>query len=217
MKYKHIVWDWNGTLLDDAMACVSAVGEMMEKRNMGPFSMEEYRAKIGFPVINLYYQSGFDLEKESYEAVCEEYINNYIKYFSLIKIQEDAPAVLGKFKEEGLLQHIVSASGYDILVKQVEAYGLMPFFTHILGQKDNQGDSKVHLAKRMLELLEGDPKEVLFIGDTVHDFEVAKEAGFDCRLVANGHCNRERLEKTGAPVHADLSSLYKTLKAGGML
>lgn len=162
-------------------------------------------------VIILYYTSGFDLDKENYEDICEDYIQNYINNYHLIKIQNDAREVLGKFREDGLTQHIVSASGYNILIKQIEGYNLMPFFTHVLGQKDNQGDSKVHLAKQLLELLDCDPHEVLFIGDTVHDFEVACEAGFDCRLVANGHCNRERLENTGAPVHSDLLSLYKAL------
>jgi phosphoglycolate phosphatase len=211
MNYKHIVWDWNGTLLDDAMACTRAVSEMMEKRQMSPLTLAEYRAKIGFPVINLYYTSGFDLDKENYEDICEEYITNYISNYNLIKIQDDASEVLSKFSRDGLTQHIVSASGYNILIQQIEGYKLRPFFTHVLGQKDNQGDSKVHLAKQLLELLDCDPREVLFIGDTIHDFEVANEAGFDCRLVANGHCNRERLEETGVPVHSDLLSLYKSL------
>lgn len=208
---RHVIWDWNGTLLDDAEACVRAVSTMMEKRNLSPLTLGEYQARIAFPVINLYYESGFDIEKEDYESICNEYIDNYIRNIPLIKIQKDAPQVLTAFSQKVQGQHIVSASGYDILVDQVEKYGLKPFFTHILGQSNNQAESKAHLATKLKELISCEPKEVLFIGDTVHDFEVASEAGFDCRLVTNGHCNRERLEKTGAPVYPNLLALYEAV------
>lgn len=211
MAYKHIVWDWNGTLLNDAEACTRAVAQMLEMRNMGSLTLEEYRDRIVFPVINLYYEAGFDMEKENFESICEEYINNYISQAALITIQQDAFKVLDQFQRKGLTQHIVSASGLDILMKQVEFYQLRPFFTHILGQKDNQGESKVHLARQLLELVDCDPKEVLFIGDTIHDDEVTKEAGFDCCLVANGHCSSARLVATGSPVYPNLTALYTEL------
>lgn len=209
MSYKHIVWDWNGTLLNDAEACKNAVNKLLEKRDMDLLSIHEYRARIQFPVKNLYYESGFDLENESYETISEEYINNYIENFSLIQLQVDAKSVLQKFQQQGLKQHIVSASGNEILIHQVEKYGLKTFFTHILGQKNNQAESKVHLAKQLIDLTGCDPKEVLFIGDTVHDYEVAKEAGFNCNLVANGHCNRDRLEAVGVPVFQNLTALFE--------
>ncbi len=51
------------------------------------------------------------------------------------------------------------------------------------------------------------PHEVLFIGDTIHDHEVAKLIGADCVLVSNGHVSRERLKNTGAPVFEDLTGV----------
>ncbi len=181
---------------------------------MGSLSLEEYRKRIVFPVINLYYEAGFDLEEESYEAVCDEYIKNYIDNSALIQIQKDAAEVLDKFRQQDVKQHIVSASGRDILIDQVQNFGLFSYFTHILGQENNQAESKAHLAQKLVELTDCDPKEVLFIGDTVHDYEVASESGFDCRLVANGHCNRERLEATGVPVHENLTELFLSLIGG---
>jgi phosphoglycolate phosphatase len=217
MIYKHIAWDWNGTLLNDAEACSRAVSLMLEKRNMGSISIDQYRSIIEFPVRNLYNEAGFDFEKESYEDLCVEYINNYIDNDYLIYLQNDAGEVLGKFRSEGVIQHIVSASGNDILMEQLEKYGLKDYFKFILCQDNNQADSKAHLAKRLGELIECGPREVLFIGDTIHDFEVANEAGFNCALVANGHCSLERLKNTGAPVYSNLSALYKELSSGGSL
>jgi phosphoglycolate phosphatase len=44
------------------------------------------------------------------------------------------------------------------------------------------------------------PEEVVMVGDTVHDFEVANAMGTDCILIASGHNSRERLEDTGTLV-----------------
>jgi phosphoglycolate phosphatase len=209
MKYKHIVWDWNGTLLNDAHACAKAVNDMFEKRNLGKVTLEEYQKKIVYPVINLYYESGFDLEKEDYKSICDEYIENYLKYSDEIELHKDSVHVLEGFRKKGMIQHIVSASGSDILKEQVDNFGVRPYFANILGQADNRGDSKVELARQLIRLTGGKPDEMLFIGDTVHDHEVAMEAGFHCALVSNGHCSAERLVATGAPVFASLTDLYE--------
>ena len=211
MIYKHIVWDWNGTLLNDAEACSSSVNQMLKKRNMGSLTLEEYRDRIVFPVINLYYEAGFDMEKESFKILCDEYINSYIAMASVINIQDDALNVLKGFAKIGLTQHIVSASGFEILMKQIKYYNLSQYFTNILGQKDNQAESKVHLAKNLIERTNCNPREVLFIGDTIHDAEVSKEVGFDCFLVSNGHCSEWRLKDTGYPVFENLTSLYQSI------
>jgi phosphoglycolate phosphatase len=184
---------------------------MLAKRNMGTVSMEEYRTIIEFPIRNLYFKTGFDLENENYGAICDEYIQNYIDNVSFISLQKDAGEVLEGLRNKGFHQHIVSASGSDILIHQLESYGLRSYFTYILGQSDNHADSKEHLAKRLLDLTGCPPEEVLFIGDTIHDFEVASRAGFHCRLVANGHCSKERLEATGSPVYDNLTALYQDL------
>ncbi|NLU53151.1 MAG: HAD family hydrolase [Clostridiaceae bacterium] len=211
MKYRHIVWDWNGTLLNDAEACTRAVSLILEKRNKGKVSVEEYREKLVFPAINMYYDSGITFENESYEDICNEYITNYINSSDLIDLHKDAGTVLENFRKRGLSQHIVSASGRDILYEQVEKYNLTQYFTHILGQENNMAESKVHLAEKLKHLIGCDPKEVLFIGDTLHDFEVAKEVGFDCRLVSNGHCSKSRLLTSGVPVYTNLTELYNDL------
>lgn len=209
MKFKHIVWDWNGTILDDANATAKAVDDLLRKRNMGKITLEEYRKKIVFPVINLYQESGFDLEKEDYQSICDEYIENYLQYSAKATLHKDVVTVLEGFRIKGTVQHIVSASARDILKKQVNYYGIESYFENILGQVDNRADSKVNLARQLIVLTGSKPDEMLFIGDTVHDFEVADEVGFHCALVSNGHCSEERLVATGAPVFASLLELYK--------
>ena len=85
-------------------------------------------------------------------------------------------------------------------------------FCYILGQDNNRADSKARLAEKLVSMVNCEPDEMLFIGDTIHDFEVAQEAGMRCCLVSNGHCSEERLKATGVPVYKNLTELYENYK-----
>lgn len=212
MKYQHVIWDWNGTLLNDLAATVDAVNSMLGRRNLGSITVEEYRDRITYPVIRLYYEAGFDFENESYDDICEEYATNYRENASSMSLHEDAVAALEWFRVRDIRQHIVSASEYGILVRQLNQYRITGYFDNICGQKDNKGDSKEHLAIKLMAELGADPGKVLLIGDTVHDYEVASSIGVKCCLVSNGHCSEERLLKTGAPVFPCLGALVNAFE-----
>lgn len=207
MKYRHIVWDWNGTLLNDGHASAEAVDRMLKRRNLGTLSMEDYREKITYPVIQLYYDSGFDFLKEKYEDMCEEFISNYKSNRHMIALHEEVREVLSYFRTKNVKQHIVSASESGILAQQIEEYGLTEYFDSISGLKDHRADSKTHLAERLIKEIGCDPSDFLFIGDTLHDYEIARSLGAGCCLVSNGHCSTERLSKTLAPVFTNLGKL----------
>lgn len=209
MSLKHIVWDWNGTILNDAIASCKAVDDMFKKRNLGSVSIDLYRDKIVYPVINVYIDAGIDFSKETYQEICDEYITNYLNNSHIISLHQDAQTVLELFKNRGFEQHIVSASDSGVLAKQIHNYGLGSYFTHILGQDNNRADSKTFLAEKLVDLVCCEPQEMLFIGDTIHDFEVAQESGMCCCLVSNGHCSEKRLKNTRAPVYKNLTELYE--------
>ena len=77
MKYKHIVWDWNGTLLDDRWLCVESINRILKKRKM-PLTLEKtYKETFCFPVIKYYETLGFDFIKESFKDLSIEFIEYY--------------------------------------------------------------------------------------------------------------------------------------------
>lgn len=212
MKYRHVIWDWNGTLLDDGVASFQALDRMLRNRNLGSISLEEYRERITYPVITLYYEAGFDFNKESYEDMCEEYTRYYKEHAPMISLHEDAVSVLSWLKGRGVRQHIVSASEYGMLVDQIVHYQIFDYFDTITGQKNKRGDSKEHLAMGLMSTIDANPSEVLFIGDTIHDYEIARNIGACCFLVSNGHCSEGRLLRTGAPVFPDLGAILQRLE-----
>ena len=87
---KHIIWDWNGTLVGDAQRCVDIMNGIRRKRSMSLISLEEYRDLFDFPVIEYYRRIGFDLEEHPFEILSEEFISGYISSRKDLSLQEGA-------------------------------------------------------------------------------------------------------------------------------
>ena len=68
MKYKHIIWDWNGTLIDDAWLCVEILNNILEKRGLNAITIDDYREHFTFPVRDYYVKLGFDFSVEPFEV-----------------------------------------------------------------------------------------------------------------------------------------------------
>ncbi len=86
------------------------------------------------------------------------------------------------------------------------------FFEALLGLEDSFARSKSGLALQYFSAHAVDARRVLFIGDTLHDWEVAQEAGCPCVLLAQGHQSRARLETAGVPVLESLSQVPAFLR-----
>ena len=186
---KLILWDWNGTLLDDVNACVDAMNIMLEKRNMSFLDIEKYKQIFTFPVQNYYKTLGFDFEKEPFEDLSVEYIDLYKQYAINSPLQKGATEVLSSFKDKGYKKVILSASEQNALCAQVEEREIASYFDSIIGLDNIHARSKLHNALHYLHHAGIYPEQITFIGDTYHDFEVANAIGCKCILVKNGHMN----------------------------
>lgn len=198
--YQHVIWDWNGTLMDDAWLCVQIMNDMLEKRSMPQVDLTTYRQHFGFPVKDYYDWLGFDPATDTFEAISHEYIDAYEQRRLECDLHNEANALLESFREAGTSQVIVSAYRQHTLEEIVAHYGLENYFDRLIGLDNIFAAGKVANAKAHRDSLPYPDHELLLIGDTLHDFEVAQAIRADCVLLAHGHHNRERLEATGAPV-----------------
>ena len=59
-QYKHILWDWNGTLLDDSWLCVEVLNGLLKESGKPTITHETYKEHFNFPVIHFYEFLGFE-------------------------------------------------------------------------------------------------------------------------------------------------------------
>ena len=61
----HIIWDWNGTLINDAWLFVEIMNEELKDRKLPLITVKDYRKHFTFPVKKYYENLGFNFEKEN--------------------------------------------------------------------------------------------------------------------------------------------------------
>jgi len=192
-KYTHIIWDWNGTLVKDTHLCVEILNSMLKARNLPAVTAKQYKDEFDFPVIDYYKKVGFDFSKESFDDIAAEFINQYETHRFSCPLQPNAVKILQYFKSKNFTQSILSAYNQFRLEEVVAHFKLTNYFTHIVGLTDDYAHGKVDAAKQFLEKSTLKSDKTLFIGDTTHDFEVARAINTDCILIADGHQPKEKL------------------------
>ncbi len=215
-KYRHVIWDWNGTLLDDAAVCVGILNSLLAKRGLPAVDLDSYQREFGFPVQGYYEKVGFDFGRESYKDVADEYITAYDRERYGCSLRCGAVEVLGWLRNMGVGSSILSAYHQKGLGEIVEYFGLAGWFEHVFGLDDYCAACKIDLARVMLDKIEYSPDDLLIVGDTIHDFEVAQALGVDCLLTVSGHQSRERLEGCGVTVLDSLLEIPDLPELGGL-
>jgi len=209
-KYTNIIWDWNGTLLDDVAWCITRINIMLKKRSLPTLdTVEAYHNVFGFPIKDYYRIVGFDFEKEPFELLAVEYIELYHNGNECVSMFSDAREILRKLQTDGVHQIVLSASELGNLICQMKPFGIAEFFDETLGISDIYAASKVDLGKAYIQRAQ--PERAVLIGDTTHDKEVADALGVDCVLIANGHQSKNALISCGAVVLDCLADLPRIL------
>lgn len=200
MTHTHLIWDFNGTILDDVQLGIDCVNRMLAPRGLPTLpSVEAYHAVFGFPIDEYYRRLGFDFEKEDYDTVlAPEWVAHYLAGEPACGMNPGVVETISAVEALGVPQLVLSASRREQLLGQLSRLGITHRFEEVLGLDNIHARSKRHLA---LAWQEAHPHaNPLFVGDTTHDAEVAAALGADCVLYAGGHQSAALLATTGCPV-----------------
>lgn len=206
-RVKHIIWDWNGTLFDDVELCRDIINGILLRRGLAGLSLETYRKIFTFPVKNYYEKAGLDFNIYPFEQLGKEWMAEYELRKIECTLHEGTHEILDLISKKGLGQSILSAYSQHTLEEIVKQFGLDRYFSYMVGLDHIYATSKIENGRELIKRLGNNKGENLFIGDTVHDFEVASEIGADCILIANGHQEREKLKSCGVPVYNSLREI----------
>lgn len=212
-RYRHIVWDWNGTLLDDVDYSIACMNGLLDRRGLPRLDRARYHALFDFPVRDYYYRLGFDPVRDPFEQLSVEFISAYDARRWDCRLHAAATDVLAAVAHTGATQSILSAYRQETLHEIVGHFGLTRHFIRLTGLDNIFAHSKAGLGRAWLAELGLPPAQVLLIGDTLHDLDVAQHMGVDCVLVAAGHHPAARLRARHDRVVDDLSALRPLLAA----
>ena len=209
-KYTHLMWDFNGTIFDDAWAGIDAVNNMLRERGLEEIpSIERYREIFDFPIEEYYRGLGFDFEKEPYEYLAPIWVALYNANAEKAGLCTNVKETMERVAENGIEQSVLSACELGMLERYLGKLGVREHLVEVMGLDNIHARSKLALAYAWKE--KHKDAKVLMVGDTTHDHETAEALGADCVLYAGGHQSREKLERCGCPIIDDISEIIKYL------
>ncbi len=196
---RQVLWDWNGTLLDDLTYAIGVRNRTFPAFGLPRIgSVAEYHRQFTFPVRRYYERAG--VTDETFVAVAHAWMAEYVRGFDTVPLHVDAAEALARFAAAGVRQAVLSATRRDMLESQIARFPIRAYFTDVLGLSDIYARSKEAVGLDYLARCGVPAASTLMIGDTLHDAEVARAMGTGCVLVARGHQSRETLLTAGVPV-----------------
>lgn len=209
--YKVIIFDFNGTLIDDCDLCLQIFNQLCHENHLKKISKRKYKEIFTFPVSVYYQKAGFNIDGEEFKNIGNRFHQLYNQLSNeQVKLFKNVKKVLEKLKKDYTLV-CLSASMQQTLENQLKFYQINQYFDYIIGLSNNQAVSKLDAAKTFIRKKQWNGNEILFVGDSIHDLEVAKAISSKCLLVSTGHTSEKRLEETGNKVIKDLIEIVNFL------
>lgn len=199
MKYKNVLWDWNGTILNDTPVAFEATNILLERYGYPTITLEYYRDNIDTPIVN-FYSKIFDLNKHDMQMLDDEWGVLYNQLSYKIVLHENVKELLRFFADENCRQVILSAFRTEEITKYARKFSVEKYFEDILGTQNIVMESKTIRGRRYMKEHKFAPEQTLYIGDTVHDCDTALALGVDCVLFSGGQQSPKLLQQCGVPV-----------------
>lgn len=191
----HIIWDWNGTLLNDVDHAISVVNSLLKEHDLPTLNQYRYRQIFEFPVLKYYQTLGFDFNKESFEALCDKFVNRFMAGFQQLPLFPEMKSMVLQLHSQGLSQSVLSATDQPNLNAMITHFELNSIFKFVFGIDNKFAGSKIDRGHDLILQSQIPKAETVIIGDTLHDLEVATALGIDAVLISHGHQCPTRLRK----------------------
>lgn len=204
-----VIWDFNGTLIDDVDLTVRSVNVQLERRGLRQITVDLLRQVFRFPVEDYYRRIGLDPTAESMSELSAEFHEEYMRGLPECPLHAGVGDALERFKTQGARQFVLSAMGEEMLRLAIEHLGVGGYFAAIYGLSDLEGDSKISRGRDLMNDYGIVPETTLLIGDTDHDAEVAEALGISVILIAQGYQSQARLLRMSCPVHASVQAMVE--------
>jgi phosphoglycolate phosphatase len=189
---------------------------LLTQESLPNITVEKYKSIFTFPVIEYYRIAGHTFEKNSFEVIGKQFIDEYEIRKNNCQLYPGVTELLEILQSEKINQYLLSAYEQNSLNNILDVYGIKNYFKYVVGLDNIYAGGKSHLARSLESKIRSNGKagDILLIGDTIHDYEVAREINSDCILLSHGHQDEERLLMLGIPVvknFEELKNLFREL------
>ena len=211
-NYDHVIWDWNGTLLNDLNLSLNSLNYVLKKRNKNLVDKTFHEQNFCFPIKDYYKKLNLPTDSKNFELICNDFNKYYKEFITKSKLRNDAFITLDQIKNLNIDQSVLSALEHKKLKKMINYYKIDHFFKYVYGVSNDEASGKIKEAKKLISLINAERKKILLVGDTNHDSEVAEVLGIDCILIYSGHQSVKILKKSCRKIINNFEQLLRYLQ-----
>jgi phosphoglycolate phosphatase-like HAD superfamily hydrolase len=198
---EHVVWDWNGTLLDDFGLTAEIATRTLAQLGAPGITGDDIRHHFRRPFSDFYASLlGRPVSAHEFSLIRERYETEYDEAVLSVPLQADAGAAMDYAAARGT-QSLLSMAPDPQLQQLVDHHHIRERFLRVEGSPTASSDgNKAGRLCEHLSAIGAAGARTVVIGDTVDDHEAAQANGARSVLVTTGSTSRAPLERTGAPV-----------------
>jgi phosphoglycolate phosphatase len=185
VKYRLIVFDWDGTILDSPAGIAEAIQASCSDLGLEVPDRDKASHVIGLGLPELMRTVAPALPAERYPEFIEAYRNHFRAREPSMQLFPGMRNLIEEISATHLLG-IATAKSRRGLERALDTTGLRPHFRASRTADETQPKPHPHMLLEILDELSLSREDALMIGDTSHDMEMARAAGVDALAVSYG-------------------------------
>jgi len=192
-RFDLIVFDWDGTLIDSAAVIVDCIQAAC--RDLGLPVPDDERAAhvIGLGLAEALAYAVPSLPPSGYRMLTERYRDHFLLRDPQIPLFSGTPAMLAELRERGHVLAIATGKSARGLARALETTGVAGYFAASRCADQCASKPAPDMLHELMQELDVRAEAALMIGDTVHDLQMAANAGVAAVAVSHGAHAREKL------------------------
>lgn len=205
MRYKLVIFDMDGTILNTLDDLADSLNAVLAKHKCPERSLEEVRRFVGNGIRNLIERAVPEgLPTEEIDRVHEDYLAYYqIHCADKTRPYDGIMEVLRTLRESGCKTAVVSNKA-DSAVQELCKEYFAGLFDMAVGERSGfRRKPAPDTLELVLETLQVEKKDAVYIGDSEVDVQTAQNVGVDSIIALWGFRDRELLEQYGAKVFVE--------------
>ena len=212
MRYPLLVFDWDGTLIDSARTIVACIQAAC--RDLGLPAPDDARAShvIGLGLHDALSYAVPGLPSGDYGRMVERYREHFLARDPEIPLFPGAQAMLAGLRDRGHVLAIATGKSKAGLARALENTGLRHLFAASRCADQCASKPAPDMLCELMDELGTNAANTLMIGDTVHDLQMAENAGVQAIAVSHGaHPRRELLARAPLACLENIEELTRWL------
>jgi phosphoglycolate phosphatase len=194
---KAILWDMDGTLIDQTASIIRAYGDVIEAMGGGTPDPEVIRRSLGGPMAST---MALFIDEARLDEASKRFRQRFpeIMFDGLIILAGGSELIEGAYKAR--IPQVIFTNKHGDTARKVSKYaGFAKYIPKCIGNTDTEWHKpQAELTRYVLEQIDASAEGACMIGDSPTDIETAHNAGLPCYCVATGAHSTEELLTAGA-------------------